>query len=224
MVKVSASANTVLCVWNIDLIIGSRRCDHQQVMLHPHWYRHHVKKFTNGNWWKEQKKWRTLPPYSDNPKRHSFSLSLLRQDVEHITRTIVVWKQTKKREHNLPLWQINFKLCGNTATTSSSILPVMSQLSNVRYATSTPSKVPDLHSSMNSCRFVAWGSRTSARAVISDHVSWALWSNYQYRHVGTKSGILTTAENVGVEGRTVLFDFAQEEHLRPCHQFLVLSV
>lgn len=78
-----------------------------------------------------------------------------------------------------------FKFFGRAATSSSSIKPVIATDWNVLYATLTPSKAPDLHSSMNSSRERDLGSMTSAIENNEDHASWAL-----YRKVCVSSVIL----------------------------------
>lgn len=66
------------------------------------------------------------------------------------------------RQNPLPLWHKNFQFLGNTATSSSSINPVIATLMNVLYAATTLSNAPDLHSSINSARDRALGSITFA--------------------------------------------------------------
>jgi len=65
-------------------------------------------------------------------------------------------------------------LFGKTSTSSWSNRPVIDTLLNVRYAATTPSSFPDLHSSMNSCLFLACGSTSSAIEESEFHASFAL--------------------------------------------------
>lgn len=58
---------------------------------------------------------------------------------------------------------------------SSSTSPVIATLGKVRYAATTLSKVPALHSSMNSARERDLGTITSAIEEREDHSFFALW-------------------------------------------------
>jgi hypothetical protein len=75
---------------------------------------------------------------------------------------------------SIPLWAINFKFFGKIETNSSSIRPVIATLWKVRYAATTLSKAPDLHSLMNSSRERALGSIASAISEIAAHSLCAL--------------------------------------------------
>lgn len=78
----------------------------------------------------------------------------------------------------LPLWHRNLRLLGSASSSSLSILPVTPAESNVRYATETPSRAPDLHSAMKSCLLAAFGWRTCAMSEMVDHATWALESDW----------------------------------------------
>jgi hypothetical protein len=89
----------------------------------------------------------------------------------------------------------------------------MATLWKVRYATSTLSKAPDLHSSMNSARDRALGSITSATSEMAAHSLCALNS-------GSKTLLLWGSGTRGWglwHERNLLLDFSQEENLRLAH-------
>jgi hypothetical protein len=73
----------------------------------------------------------------------------------------------------------NFNEAGRALTTSSSMSPVIEAESKVRYATTTPSSFPDLHSAMKSARFVAVGVTSSAISPREAQAEWAL-CGYEY--------------------------------------------
>jgi len=88
----------------------------------------------------------------------------------------------------------------------------MATLWKVRYATSTLSKAPDLHSSMNSARDRALGSITSAISEMAAHSLCALNSGTRRYYCGV------LVRGLGLwHGRNLLLDFSQEENLRLAH-------
>jgi hypothetical protein len=87
--------------------------------------------------------------------------------------------------NNAPQCARNCRLLGRTLTSSSSMRPVIETESKVRYATTTPSSFPDLHSSMKSARFVAAGVTSSAIELRESQAFWALDSS---RHVRPRLG------------------------------------
>lgn len=66
--------------------------------------------------------------------------------------------------------------------TSSSISPVSEALPKVLYATTASSKAPDLHSSINSARDLAFGSTMVANSDTLSHSLCALYVGYQYSY------------------------------------------
>lgn len=70
---------------------------------------------------------------------------------------------------------MNLSDLGSAATISESILPVIENESKVRYAATTPSKTPRLHSSRKDCRpTLALGVSTSACSAMPAHALCAL--------------------------------------------------
>lgn len=74
----------------------------------------------------------------------------------------------------IPQCAKNVSEVGRALTSSSSKLPVIEAESKVRYATTTPSSLPDLHSAMKSARFVAAGVTSSAMSPREFQVECAL--------------------------------------------------
>lgn len=75
---------------------------------------------------------------------------------------------------NVPQCAKKVNEIGRALTSSSSKLPVIEAESKVRYATTTPSSLPDLHSAMKSARFVAVGVTSSAMSPSEFQVECAL--------------------------------------------------